>query len=170
MGLVLEHLAKLVQQVGQIILKALHRVTKRLDVGRLERNEECQERVERRGVLHERPTDLLPVLDEHDLLGVVKKDVGGGVAPPELLVYLFVKIVKLVFALPVAPVLAQRVFEGAVGIDGRAVHAVLEFGNQFQTLRVRIAVLKVDKRRCGGFARDVSRHTGYSSRPSCGTG
>ena len=121
------------QQVGQILFEGLDGLAETFDAGRLIAHKGGEQVVQRGGLCEGRARYLLTVLNQHRRLAILEEDVFLGIALLELGRDLRFEIVVAILALPVAPILPQRILERAIGADGRAGRRlVLQFGDQLQ--------------------------------------
>ena len=126
--------AQLVGQGRHVGVELLDGAVELAHLARLVGDEARQQRIERGGIGKVGAQHLLAVLVQHRRVGILEEDVGGGVAIGKLGGDLGVQVVLLVLALPVAPILAQGVFERAVGDDAPPAAAHFHLGDQQQFL------------------------------------
>ena len=113
----LDGLAQVLEDGGQVGLELLLRLPELLDLRQLVVEEAADDPVKVAGAGHVGPHGLFAVLDQDGGPGVLEDDVVAGVAAVELAGDLGVEVVVGVLGLPVASRHAQGVLDGAVGHD-----------------------------------------------------
>lgn len=137
------HRTQCLDNIGNVGFEFLHRKMKLFDFRALITHKRCEYRVQGFGVPHVAACDPAALLKQNDFLGVFKNDVEIRIAYTEFFLYFHIKIVIRVFALPMSPVKAQRVFDRSVGSFLRACQC--HFVHQHQIFRHTVCFQKIGK-------------------------
>ncbi len=106
---VVKHVAQGGQQIGQIGLKAGNGLPKRFNMGRFVADKGSQQSMEARRVQHVHPQKFVAVAVKDGRLAILKKRITGGIAFGDFLGNFLIKQIMLIFAFPIAPILAQGI-------------------------------------------------------------
>ncbi|OPY08528.1 MAG: hypothetical protein A4E68_01192 [Syntrophaceae bacterium PtaB.Bin095] len=117
-SLVLNQFAQLHGQIGEVLFKTVDGIPEGSDFSGFIVYERRQQAVKCGVVAEGSALQFLSVLNENGGFAVFKEDVGRGVSLDELFPYLFIQRIVGIFALPISPVLTERVFERTIRVNG----------------------------------------------------
>ena len=107
--------AQRLRHLGDVLLEQLYRLMERAYMRRAVTDKRGNEPVERLRVRHRHAHTFIAALYQYRRAAVLKEDVILRVAFGKFLPYLNVEVIGFVFALPISPVLDERIFEHTVG-------------------------------------------------------